>query len=314
MKKVNFFVVGEPKCGTTLLYEYFKEHPDVEVPSRKEPRFFCTDLQSRGDKLHGFSYYFPIRKLKDYHALWNTDETKIKAEFSPPYLISKEAARNIYKYNTNAKILAIFREPVSFLQSMHSQLLTSGSESIKDFKKALEMEANRRKKPPLTARFPLALYYSEWIKYSKQLKRYLDYFPKSQIKVILFEDLKADNQKIMDEICGFLNIKRIKLTEKKVNVRKDVRSVKLAYFFYQSMKLRKIGQKILPLSVRRKWGELVHKITLKEAKKKSIDPKLKKELMQKYKPEMVKLNKLLHKRGLIEKDKDLIEYWGYDKV
>ena len=166
----------------------------------------------------------------------------------------------------------------------------------------------------MTARFPIALYYSEWIKYSEQLKRYLDYFPSSQIKVIIYEDFKEDNQKIMDKICDFLNIRRITITEKKVNVRKDVRSPKLARFFHHSMRLRKLGQKILPLSVRRKWGELVHKITLKEAKKKSIGPKLKKELMKKYKPEVVKLNKLLHEQGLVEKNKDLVEYWGYDKV
>ncbi|MFW6383624.1 MAG: hypothetical protein ACOCZQ_03180 [Nanoarchaeota archaeon] len=41
---------------------------------------------------------------------------------------------------------------------------------------------------------------------------------------------------------------------------------------------------------------------------------MRKELMKKYKPEVVKLNKLLHKHGLIEKDKDLLKLWEYEGV
>ena len=62
------------------------------------------------------------------------------------------------------------------------------------------------------------------------------------------------------------------------------------------------------------FNQVVDKFTLQEDKTSKIDPKLKKELMIKFKPEVVKLNELLHKEGFVEKDFDLLQYWGYDKI
>ncbi|MFW6014463.1 MAG: hypothetical protein ACOCQG_04780 [Candidatus Nanoarchaeia archaeon] len=72
------------------------------------------------------------------------------------------------------------------------------------------------------------------------------------------------------------------------------------------------AKRILPYSFRYKWGKFLDKVTLKEAKDKPIDPQFKKQLMKRFKPEVVKLNKLLHKYKMT--DEDLVKFWGYDKV
>ena len=47
MKVPNLFLVGAPKCGTTSLYMYLKQHPEIYMSGNKEPHFFCPDLKSR---------------------------------------------------------------------------------------------------------------------------------------------------------------------------------------------------------------------------------------------------------------------------
>lgn len=312
-KKVNFFVVGHGKCGSTILYEYFKKHPSVEVPKKKEIKFFCKD-QFREDELN--KIFFNVRKLKEYHSLFDFDKSKeYYADFSPQYVASSVAAKEIYHYNSKAKILILFREPVSYLKSIHKQLIQNCEEDVKDLKKALELENKRKKEkfiPPYT-RLTERIFYSERIKYAKQLKRFLDVFPKEQIKVVIYEDFKKDNQKIMNELCDFLDIKRIKIQRENVNLETDVRLMKLRSFLLKNSILRKFAKIVMPIYFRKKIVNFINRITVKFAKK-SLSCDFKKELMKKYKPEVVKLNKLLHEHELIEQDKDLVKFWGYGKV
>ena len=47
LKKPNLFIIGAPKCGTTFLYYYLRQHPDIFFPSFKEPHFFGSDLNRK---------------------------------------------------------------------------------------------------------------------------------------------------------------------------------------------------------------------------------------------------------------------------
>ncbi|WP_157726972.1 sulfotransferase domain-containing protein [Thermococcus thioreducens] len=139
---------------------------------------------------------------------------RIVGESSVIYLYSKEAAKNIYGFNPDAKIIALFREPVSFLYSLHSVFLRELHENVEDFKKALELEPLRRqwKQIPKYVLFPSMLYYSGWIKYAEHLKRYYKHFDESQVKVIIFDDLKADPEKVYREILQFLGVQNVDFT------------------------------------------------------------------------------------------------------
>ncbi|MFW6450354.1 MAG: sulfotransferase family protein, partial [Nanoarchaeota archaeon] len=269
-KKVNFFVVGEPKCGTTVLSRYFREHPEVEVSAKKEPHFFCTDILRESDKLHKDAVFFPIRAYENYNKLWSWNHEKLRGEFSPDYLFSKEAAENIYNYNPDAKIVAIFRGPVSFLKSWHKQCLKNGSEKPITLKESLKREDSRKKAPPKCPNYPQKLYYSDWVKYAEQLQRYLNVFPKEQIKVIFFEDLKQDNQKVMNELCDFFGVKRIKITKKEVNVRKDAISPKLFHYIINPPLIKGPAQRKLPSRVKSKICRVAKKILLKESKREPV--------------------------------------------
>ena len=56
MRRPDFFIVGAPKCGTTAMIDYLKQHPEVFVPDRKELDYFGSDLVFKGHRLTEAEY------------------------------------------------------------------------------------------------------------------------------------------------------------------------------------------------------------------------------------------------------------------
>lgn len=324
MRKPNLFIVGEPKCGTTSLHYYLKQHPDIFMSPLKEPNFFCKDLHKECIEYWGrkkLKYYFRINEEDEYLKLFkNAKNEKILGEASVYYLVSQVSAKKIYHFNKKAKIIASFREPVSQQNSLYFQNLVSAVEDAKSFEEAINLEPKRRKgeRLPKGVYYPSQLYYSEYIKYAEHLKRFLNYFPKENIKVIIFDDLKKDTEGVYKEILSFLGVDdtfKCDFTIK--NERKAPRFSKLKVIATNSYKIRGIAQKILPLKVRILWSKTLDKITIKRGNTKDlykISEEFRKELMKRYKPEVIKINNLLHEYDLIEPSKDLVKLWGYDRI
>ena len=134
MKNPNLFIVGAPKSGTTFLYYYLKQHPDIYFPNFKEPHFFGSDLIRRNGAYN--------LSLDEYQDLFKTDK-KIIGEASTFYIFSKDAPEEIYNFNPKAKIIIMLRDLVDLVHSLHSQFVFSGDEVIEDFTQALELEDSR---------------------------------------------------------------------------------------------------------------------------------------------------------------------------
>ncbi len=318
MKIPNFFIVGQPKSGTTALYHFLKQHPTIYVPEKKELHHFERDFHETRNRL--LKNKMILRRLNKFHNykeedylkhFENAKRQKILVDITPNYLYSKKAAKAIHKFNPKAKILAIFREPISFVYSLHSQYVYDLIEHEKNFEKAISLEKERKKGTRLmkSGRLVDLLFYGERVKYEKQLKRYLEVFPKEQIKVIIFDDLIQNNEKTYYEILNFLEVKKFKPDFKIVNPNKRVRFE----FIRESAKFlvdRGFGF-VLPKKIRNNLENLINKITTKYQKRKKLDANLIKQLKKRYKPEVVKFNKLLKKHMLIKRD--LVKLWGYDE-
>lgn len=320
MPKPNFFIIWEPKCWTTILHNYLSNHKDIFMSKTKEPHYFNTDHHQEAIQLNWEgktkNSIFRYINKEDYLSLFEqaNKEQKIIWESSTNYAYSKLAAKEIYNFNHNPKLLFCIREPLSFLQSWHSQIYKTWSEFIENFEEALISEKDRKKWKKIWKRtkYSSLLYYSEWIKFTEHLQRYLDYFPKEQIKVVIYEEFKKDNQKTIDEITDFLWVDRMKIDYKQANI---TPKTKLTKFLKSKNIFRRFFWKILPLSFRKKWWIFVDYIDSKIDKKTntlSLDAKTK--LMKQFKPEVEKINDLLHKHNLIDPEIDLVKYWWYDKV
>ncbi len=198
--KPNFFIVGAPKCGTTALYEYLHPHPNIFMPKVKEPHFFATDLGG----------YPAVKTLEDYNELFadaSGDHRRI-GEASVYYLRSSVAIANIRRFNPDAKLIAMFRNPVDMVHSLHAQLLYWSYETESDFETAWRLQERRSRglDTPRSCPEPLLLQYTQIGQFGIQTQRMLESFPRSQVKLILYDDFAASPQRTYDEVIEFLGI------------------------------------------------------------------------------------------------------------
>jgi len=174
IKKPNLFIVGAGKAGTSALYEYLSQHPDIYMSSVKEPNYFGSDLK----------FCVPRITQKEYRKLFASGEEAVyRGEASVSYLLSSDAAQEIRNYSDNAKIIIMVRNPIEIVQARHAQNLLRGVESIKNFEQALDAETGRRRGECIPECTPVIdwLYYYEWGKLATQIDRYLMAFKREDI-------------------------------------------------------------------------------------------------------------------------------------
>ena len=200
MRKPNFFIVGAPKCGTTALSEYLREHPQVFMSRPKEPHYFATDLPKYRYTDIEENYLELFSDAKDTHCA--------VGEASVWYLYSKEAIANIRAFDAAAKLIVMVRNPVDMVYSMHSQALFNLAESESDFSKAWSLSESRKagKRVPKNCLDSKILHYDEIGRFGSQLNCVLEIFPAEQVKVILFDDFISDTKGVYSEVLEFLGL------------------------------------------------------------------------------------------------------------
>jgi len=204
MTMPNFLVVGAAKAGTTALYYYLKQHPQIYMSPEKEPKFFALEgdkLNFRGPGDRENICKSAITDIETYRQLFQgvTNEIAI-GEASPLYLYSPKAAERIKKYIPDAKLIAILRNPIERAYSGYIMHVREGRETAKDFAEALQEEETR-----IRNNWGWGHYVNVGF-YHTQLKRYLELFDQEQIRVYLYEDLKTDPIKLVQDIFRFLGV------------------------------------------------------------------------------------------------------------
>jgi hypothetical protein len=195
----NFFIIGAPKCGTTALGEYLREHPNIFFSTPKEPFFFDIDMKR-------------IRmSLKTYLSLFKDADPNIHkavGEGSVTYLFSKAAVQEMLKFNPGSKFIVMIRNPLDVVQAWHSTQLFVGKENIYDFEEAWRCGEEREKgnKIPFLVMEKNAIIYKNWGKLGEQVERLFSLVPKENVKVIVFEDFISDTRRIYEEVLSFLGV------------------------------------------------------------------------------------------------------------
>jgi hypothetical protein len=210
----DFFIVGHAKCGTTALYAILRSHPQIYMPDVKEPRFFAPELLSRFREQGAEDSPEPAvnrhrYSLEAYLDLFAAADPEQRAgEASPIYLRSMTAAARIAEVQPHARIIAIVREPASFLRSLHLQNVQNHLESERDFGKALALEGSRRegRNIPPRCHSPEALMYSDHVRYVEQLRRFRDVFGAEQMLVLIYDDFRRDNEASARAVLRLLEV------------------------------------------------------------------------------------------------------------
>lgn len=201
----NFLIIGAAKAGTTSLYEYLKQHPQIWMSQVKEPNFFAFEgetLNSCGPGDQDYINSFSITKIEDYLNLFQGVENQVAVgEASPLYIYSSKAAQRIQHYIPEAKLIAILRNPVERAYSQFLMFVRDGREPLPDFAEALEQEETRMRN-----NWEWAWQYTRIGFYYIQLQRYLEKFDRSQIRVYLFEDFCTKPADVLRDIFQFLGV------------------------------------------------------------------------------------------------------------
>jgi len=300
MRKPDFFIVGAPKCGTTAMYYYLKQHPEIFMPQRKEPHFFGTDLEA--------PYPYFIREKREYLSLFSEaqDEKRV-GEASVWYLYSKLAAAEIKEFCPSASIIIMLRNPVDMIYSLHSQRVYSGNEDITDFEAALDAEEERKQglRIPKGVNLVEGLFYREVAKYTPQVQRYLDVFGRENVHVIIFDDFKSDTPRIYRDTCQFLGVDPDFQPEFQViNLNKRIYSFTLHKFLQNPPRtIVSLSRRLVPRPLRHGLIRGLNRVNIRYAPRPRMDPELRRRLQAEFAPEVERLSKLL--------DRDLT-YWCKD--
>jgi hypothetical protein len=204
----NLFLVGAPKCGTTSLYEYLRQHPRVFFPANesdywrtKEPNHFCPDLE--------IVDRFSIKDSRGYLDLYKGSERSVwRGDASPYYLFSESAPELIKQNCPGARILLTLRPPVDMMRSYHRDLLHIQLEDIVDFYDAIGAGTTAQgalfiRQP---SRTPKYLDYLSISRFAPQVERYQSVFGRDRVKVVLLEDIASTPQAMFREVLSFLDI------------------------------------------------------------------------------------------------------------
>jgi Sulfotransferase family len=198
----NFLLLGAAKTGTTSLYQYLKQHPQIYMSPSKEPRFFAFEGETLDFRGIGDSKETAITDIQIYLTLFEkvTNETAI-GEASTMYLWSPKAPERIHHYIPDARLIAILRDPIERAYSNFLHLIQAGREPLNDFAQAIQAEESR-----IRDHWWPFWYYKEQGFYYLQLKRYFDRFDQDQIKICLYEDFRDTPIALFRDICRFLGV------------------------------------------------------------------------------------------------------------
>ena len=201
MKKPNFIIAGFPKCGTTSLYHYLNEHPQIFMPNQKELHFFTFEILSKlkngpRDKIVKKTQINNSDKyLKFYREVKN--EIAI-GDASPSYINYPTQFPKIKEYLNDPKLIIVLRDPINRAYSNYLHLKREQRETL-SFKEAINMEEERKSK-----KYSDFWYYKFNSTYHDKLVKAKEIF--SDVLIITTEELSNNNEATMKKVYKFLDV------------------------------------------------------------------------------------------------------------
>lgn len=236
----NFLIVGTMKAGTTSLFDILNQHSQIYLPPQKELHFFDHDDQ--------------VNKGLEFYAQYFKDagNTKAIGEASPSYLFYPEVAARIYTMlGEKMRIIVLLRNPAERAFSHYKMMLANGFEK-RSFTEAITTNLQSLQKG---INFDRVTSYLDRGFYAAQLRNYNQFFPKENIKIVLFEEDFAENRKrTIRQIQKFLGVdyENVVVSIKTMPTGK-MRSANLDQVLNTAHPVNQFFKKMIPSKKVRKW-------------------------------------------------------------
>lgn len=290
----NFLVIGAAKSGTSALYRYLQQHPEIYMSPIKEPHFFGYENQPPNTQGPNDFVNTAITDIDSYRALFSQVSTeKAIGEASPTYIHLPKAVERIHHYIPNAKLIAILRHPADRAFSAYMHVIRDQRETVRNFRDALQLEEER-----IAQDWGPIWHYTQVGYYYKHLKRYYDCFEAKQIRVYLYDDFKKDPLAMLRDIFQFLEIDTNFTPDLQINVNvSGIQKSKILYqlihtIFDKSNPIKFTARQLLPESMRWRFTAYVRNMNLK---KEAIDPEVRKDLIELFREDILKLQSLINR-------------------
>lgn len=201
----DFIIIGAQKSGTTSLYRYLMEHPQIAPASEKQLDFFSHEAFHRGVEWH--LSRFPERGAN-----------VLSGEASPYYMLHPHAPRRVFEFDPEVKLIAILRNPVDRTYSHYQHQVRNWREPL-PFEEALSAEAERISGEEARMRRDGSFYgtahrrhsYLARSRYAEQLETWLSLFPRERILVLESEAMFEAPNTVLDEVATFLGLSPFRL-------------------------------------------------------------------------------------------------------
>ena len=213
--KVSFLVAGVQKGGTTALFDYLNEHPNLRLPAIKEAHFFDDET--------GVDWSSP--DYGAYHALFSAEEgggPKLLGEATPIYIYWPRSLERIVDYNPAMRMILIFRDPIERAWSHWKMEYARGAET-RPFAWCIREGRVRVAEDADTPGYHRVHSYVERGLYGAQVERLLTLFPREQVLFLRSDELRTDPARILCNVCDFLHAPRfVQITPKESHLSKDI--------------------------------------------------------------------------------------------
>lgn len=218
----DFLLLGAPKCGTSALHNALAGHPQLFLSEPKEPKFFLTDgppPDSGGGPGDVPTWGEHVWRRDDYEALFaGADPDALCGESTVFYLYDRAAQQRIRDLVPDARLIAVLRDPVERAHSNWSHLRGADLEPEADFARALDLEQER-----IDGGWAHFWHYAAQGRYGEQLEHLDSLFPREQVLLVRYRDLRDTPVETADRVCRFLGVDTGVVTQvPRHNVRSDV--------------------------------------------------------------------------------------------
>jgi hypothetical protein len=291
----NFLIIGAGKSGTTSLYHYLKQHPEIFMSPVKEPKFFALEgvgiyFRGPGDKevMTQTSDNRAVLEIGEYERLFDgAGGAKALGEASPIYLHSPQAPARIRHYIPDAKLVAVLRNPIDRAYSAYLHQVRDGREWL-GFREAMHAEEGRIQKDWAPGwRYQRVGFYHE------HLSRYYELFGADNIRVHLYEDLSESPVSVSQDIFRFLRVDDSFVPD--ISLRHNVsgipKSKALVALIKRPNPLKSAAKAILPEKTRKRLSMNLQNRNLSKAPPMPEETRM--ELIAAYREDVLKLQDLI---------------------
>jgi hypothetical protein len=284
-KKIDVMIVGAQKAGTTSLLRYLGEHPACIAHPQKEFAYFLDPSKYDGSYNKAFQKYYAGLKIDG--------SSKVIGKSAGLYSQEK-ALERLYQSNPDCQLIIILRNPVERAYSSYLMEKNYGSAKF-EFAELPDL-ISKHKENDESWGFSFFIDYGLYARYIRNI---YEFFPPEQVKIVLYRDLRSDALSVCREIFSFIGVdpEFKPAVDVKHNVTQKTRSHLYAKTLMSLLRsdspVRKMLKAVVPDSKAYKYGDLLRQANRTKEKYESMDPQVRKFLVDFFKPHNDELEKLI---------------------